>query len=100
MAQIEIGDQMLCLTAAGAANLRKNTLAYKVLQKAEREWRAKHPDAPLYNTADTDINDDRYSENSSDSSDNDTVDTGLWQAAVGANDDDVVDELKHRVDNL
>ena len=53
MAQIEIGDQVLYLTPAGAANLRKNTLAYKVLQKAEREWRAKHPDAPLYNTADT-----------------------------------------------
>jgi hypothetical protein len=49
-----MGDQVLYLTAAGAANLRKNALAYKVLQKAEHEWRAKHPDAPLYTTAETD----------------------------------------------
>jgi hypothetical protein len=54
IAQVEMGDQVLYLTAAGAANLRKNALAYKVLQKAEHEWRAKHPDAPLYTTADTD----------------------------------------------
>jgi hypothetical protein len=49
-----MGDQVLYLTAAGAANLRKNALAYKVLQKAEHEWRAKHPDAPLYTRAETD----------------------------------------------
>jgi hypothetical protein len=53
IAQVVIRDQVLYLTPAGAANLRKNTLAHTVLQKAEREWRAKHPDAPLYNTADT-----------------------------------------------